>query len=370
MSDIDQKNSVIFIPDISGFTKFVNDTEISHSQHIIQELLEVLLDANSIDLTVSEIEGDAILFYKLGDVPKLSDIADQIKKMFIKFHEHLLIIERDRVCHCGACITAINLTLKFMTHSGKITESQIKDHKKLIGKDVIIAHRLLKNNIDSDEYSLFTDKYLAEQKDKNYSTYIDWAETRAGKMVYEHIGEVKFKYINLNTLKKEVKVAESTENFTRFPEPVIKNIQINALKEFVYAVLVDLNLRCEWTYGILNIEYNKNEIPKLGTIHKCEFEQGSFDIKMVHSSKSKESLELAERTENNFLFPRATTIFILKNKGVGSELQIELHYRRIPIIGKIIDKIFLPKFVDGISKSMSKLKDYCENNFVIKMQTQ
>ncbi|MFC2085655.1 hypothetical protein ACFLRO_00420 [Bacteroidota bacterium] len=31
---------LLFVPDISGFTQFVKATEISHSRHIIQELLE------------------------------------------------------------------------------------------------------------------------------------------------------------------------------------------------------------------------------------------------------------------------------------------------------------------------------------------
>ncbi|MGD9329449.1 MAG: hypothetical protein PVH48_10815, partial [Cyclobacteriaceae bacterium] len=31
--------SLILIPDISGFTEFVNNTEITHSQHIISEYL-------------------------------------------------------------------------------------------------------------------------------------------------------------------------------------------------------------------------------------------------------------------------------------------------------------------------------------------
>ena len=53
---------LLFIPDISGFTRFINQTDIEHSRLIIQELLEVLINANQIGLEVSEIEGDAILF--------------------------------------------------------------------------------------------------------------------------------------------------------------------------------------------------------------------------------------------------------------------------------------------------------------------
>ena len=52
--------SLLFVPDITGFTKFVNNTEIDHSQHIISELLENIIDSNQLDLEVSEIEGDAV----------------------------------------------------------------------------------------------------------------------------------------------------------------------------------------------------------------------------------------------------------------------------------------------------------------------
>jgi len=54
------QNALIFIPDISGFTKFVNETEISHSQHIIQELLETIVNSNTLGLSLSEIEGGAV----------------------------------------------------------------------------------------------------------------------------------------------------------------------------------------------------------------------------------------------------------------------------------------------------------------------
>ncbi|MBA3648149.1 MAG: hypothetical protein H0W62_06305 [Chitinophagales bacterium] len=48
-----ENKGLLFIHDISGFTKFVNETEINHSRLIIQELLEILVDANQLDLTVS-----------------------------------------------------------------------------------------------------------------------------------------------------------------------------------------------------------------------------------------------------------------------------------------------------------------------------
>ncbi len=57
-----QDSATLFIPDISGFSRFIDETEISHSQHIVTELLEALIDANELDLVVSEVEGDAVFF--------------------------------------------------------------------------------------------------------------------------------------------------------------------------------------------------------------------------------------------------------------------------------------------------------------------
>ena len=74
MATANPDNILFFIPDISGFTKFVTETEVSHSQHIIQELLELIVDANQLGLEVSEFEGDAVLFVRPGAPPSLDEL--------------------------------------------------------------------------------------------------------------------------------------------------------------------------------------------------------------------------------------------------------------------------------------------------------
>ena len=81
---------LLFIPDISGFTRFVNEIEIEHSRYIIQQLLEILINANKVGLEVSEIEGDAILFYKFGEPLELETLYKQVEQMFCAFHQHKL----------------------------------------------------------------------------------------------------------------------------------------------------------------------------------------------------------------------------------------------------------------------------------------
>ena len=64
--------ALLFIPDISGFTNFVSNTEVNHSKHIIKELLELLIKKNALNLKLAEIEGDALFFYKEKILPTWS----------------------------------------------------------------------------------------------------------------------------------------------------------------------------------------------------------------------------------------------------------------------------------------------------------
>ena len=147
---------LLFIPDISGFTRFVHSPEIEHSRLIIQELLETLINTNQIGLEISEIEGDAILFYKFGEVPDLEALYNQVESMFVEFHRQLMAYDQTRFCQCKACMSAVDLSLKVITHYGEFTGYNVKNFNKLIGKDIIVAHQLLKNDIEQHEYWLIT----------------------------------------------------------------------------------------------------------------------------------------------------------------------------------------------------------------------
>ena len=136
-------NGLLVIPDISGFTTFVHRTEIDHSRLIIQELLETLINANSFDLEISEIEGDAILFYKYCDPPELPEIYRQVEAMFCAFHRNVIAYDARRYCQCGACTGVSDLTLKVITHYGEFTGYNVRSFNKLIGRDIIVAHELL-----------------------------------------------------------------------------------------------------------------------------------------------------------------------------------------------------------------------------------
>ena len=196
-----EDQALIFIPDISGFTKFVTKCEINHTNHIISNLINIILDSNPLELKVSEIEGDAVLFYFKGMPPKKEEIIQQSKRMFIDFHTNLKAMERNFFCKCGSCTTASNLTLKFIVHYGICKEVPIHNSTKLIGSDVILAHRLLKNNVPEREYILLSENILKSQQSELIIEE-DWVDMKSNIENFEDFGEIKTKYIPLSPLRR------------------------------------------------------------------------------------------------------------------------------------------------------------------------
>lgn len=193
-ADNDTTPALIFIPDISGFTKFVNETGIQISRNLIADLLEIIIEANILDMTLAEIQGDAILFYRLGDPPTVQEIINQCKQIFLDFQNYLKIVQRDTGTELGASLSDSQLTLKIVVHYGQISVTNIRDYIKLMGKDMIVAHRLLKNNIAGDEYVLLSEDYLKTQPEESIKPNFSWTQLRSGFTNYEHLGDIYYRY--------------------------------------------------------------------------------------------------------------------------------------------------------------------------------
>lgn len=188
------KNAFFFIPDISGFTRFINSSPIEESRHIISGLLNSVLDSNILNLKVAEIEGDAVVFYSLDTIPDLIQLEYQAKKTFSDFHQTLQNYKKQNYRLNG-------LTLKIIVHYGKVVASDLRGITKLIGSDIILAHRILKNNIHEDEYLLMTKNYLNTQQQELIDKTFLWSEYKEGIEQYEYFGQIEFSYIRLSPLK-------------------------------------------------------------------------------------------------------------------------------------------------------------------------
>jgi hypothetical protein len=66
-------------------------------------------------------------------------------------------MKKDDVCDCASCAQLDNLSLKFVAHEGQVAEQRVKRRAELAGVDVILVHRMLKNQVPVPEYVLMTD---------------------------------------------------------------------------------------------------------------------------------------------------------------------------------------------------------------------
>ncbi|WP_299604556.1 DUF2652 domain-containing protein [uncultured Aquimarina sp.] len=193
--------TLICIPDISGFTQFMSTTDIELSSKVIPALLNRVIYANKLDLRVSEIEGDAILFYKTGPLPTFTELVNQCRLFYTEFYEQLKILHKKyKNSNQGKSIPDM-LGLKIVLHYGsEISSVPIGKNIKLMGEDVIIAHRLLKNKVPIDEYILLSENLRSQYKENTIERNFGWGELHDRKAEYKHIGEINYSYIDLRPL--------------------------------------------------------------------------------------------------------------------------------------------------------------------------
>jgi hypothetical protein len=310
-----ENRGLIFIPDISGFTRFINDIEIEHGRLIIQELLEAIVSSNKIGLEISEIEGDAILFYRFGKSPELTEIYKQVEMMFCEFHKRLIEYDLRKFCQCGACITAIDLSLKVITHYGEFTGYSVRNFNKLIGKDIIVAHQLLKNDIKQHEYWLVTASLSGNNLPGDTAGWMKWQESK--KQIEN--GEIAFHYAQLSPLKETIKV----EPFAK-PDLAAFDRILNVTKEFEIDIITLLHLtgsfehKNKWMEGVNSVKLFESTLPRIGMRALFLKDEGE---EIFYSSSYSFSPEKVEFTENNEADTKILS-YTLKRTGENSSVLV------------------------------------------------
>lgn len=151
---------LIFIPDITGFTNFVNHVDEEVGATVTRKLLNEIISSNPLDVELSEIEGDAILYYKAGEPITTENLFEGFTKISNAFNAKYN-------CLKDQYNLADELSIKFIVHYGTIKVYDIKGFKSLYGEALIESHRLLKNGDGFSNYILITEDYFNALKQNN-----------------------------------------------------------------------------------------------------------------------------------------------------------------------------------------------------------
>jgi hypothetical protein len=345
-----QTDTTILIPDISGFTEFMTSTELSHGTFAINMLIDAIITAVGDEYEVSEIEGDAVLLIRKGKAPSQKEIQDICLKIFNAFHFQRKWMQQHAVCPCAACLAIVDLTLKFVVHHGPLAEIKIGRFVKQSGTDMIVAHRLLKNCIDNNEYLLITEKLLehAAPLDPDEMKWFSSSEE------YTSIGKVDYRFALLNEARKKCPEPPELQPYYTDDTPY-SQIQVAANFRDVYMVMMNVPGRAEWVPGLQKVE---QDIPQVfvGSVHYCTFENDKVIISPLQMNLSGDRIIYAESCRFDELGLTFVHEYIF-NK-INDE-SCRLDYRFMSADGFLVPVEINNVLIERMRQMVEKLAAYC-----------
>ncbi len=184
------QHGYLVLADISGYTSYLAGVELDHAQGILSDLLEVIVTRFRALLTIGKLEGDAVFAYVPdSQVGRGETLLEMVETTYTDFRDRQEAVRRRTTCTCRACRAIPTLDLKFITHYGDYMLQNIAGITELVGSDVNLVHRLLKNHIAERTgwraYALFTGPVL-----DHLVVPCDPRELHAHTESYEHLGEI------------------------------------------------------------------------------------------------------------------------------------------------------------------------------------
>ena len=188
------------LTDISGYTEFLTKSELDHAQDTLQNLFDAQIAHIKYPFVISGFRGDAIFMYVPGtNFCEPQSFLEALENLYFVFANTLRQMVLNTTCTCRACKNIAKLDLKMVVHYGEYAIQKLGDREELLGADVIVPHRMLKNHVIEktgiESYALFSEAAV-EASNLLQLAYplVPHSE------VYEHIGEVDMQVLDLRVV--------------------------------------------------------------------------------------------------------------------------------------------------------------------------
>jgi class 3 adenylate cyclase/uncharacterized protein YndB with AHSA1/START domain len=159
-SKAQRERGTLLLADISGYTSYLTEVELEHSGDIVAGLLDAIVEQLAA-WRVDEVEGDAVFAHAPHETLDADALIATVEACYFAFADQRGLIGSRSTCPCRACRGVQTLDLKVIVHESDYVTQRIAGMSKLMGPGVILAHRLLKNEVTSRTalrgYALMTD---------------------------------------------------------------------------------------------------------------------------------------------------------------------------------------------------------------------
>ena len=255
------------IADISGYTSFLAGVELDHAQDIIADFMDTVVKGLRPPFRLAKFEGDAAFVYAVAEKVDGSLLQHTIESANFKFRRRLRDVKQASTCECKACVAMSDLDFKFVVHHGEMVKQKMAGREELVGRDVILVHRLLKNTVcekvGSRAYALYSDACIQTM-----------GINPAAQGLVEHretidiIGEVKLWVRDLEEAWKKENERTHVE-VTRADAYVTWDFDIAAPRQTVWEHFTVPGQRQKWWPADAIIETSSNRRRGIGTENHC-----------------------------------------------------------------------------------------------------
>ena len=154
-----REEGALLLADISGYTSFLQGVADAHraliiespkppaAYEVVSSLLEVMVEAITPTFRLAKLEGDAV--FAIADdrqMPHGPSVMACLRGCYAAFRTHLEEAKSVWTCTCDGCSRLAFLDLKFILHHGEYVVHRVAGTEDVMGPQVNIAHRLLKNH--------------------------------------------------------------------------------------------------------------------------------------------------------------------------------------------------------------------------------
>ncbi|MDC5699128.1 DUF2652 domain-containing protein [Intrasporangium calvum] len=246
------ERACLLIGDISGYTGYLAGVELDHAQDILADLLGTIVASLSPGFELAKLEGDAAFTFAITEEIDGSLLLDTIERCYFDFRRRRRDVQQSTSCRCNACVLIPDLNLKFVVHHGALIRQRVAGREELVGADVILVHRLLKNDVVAatgiEAYALFS-QACVDAMDVDVAAL----GMQASSETYEHIGTVDVWVHDLErrwseeTARTRVFVDESDAFYRR-------DMTSTASPQVVWEYATSPGRRLQWQAGVTAVE--------------------------------------------------------------------------------------------------------------------
>ena len=345
--------------DITGYTAYLNQSELEHAHGTLKTLLGLLIDHTKPPLVLSGLEGDAVLSYTI-DSERFEGQAfiEMIEATYVAFKRAIDLMVMNTSCECNACANINTLDLKFFVHHGEFVVQELAGGEELVGADVNLIHRLMKNNVVEETavraYTLFTEASISQLGLEGFANSLTSYQDE-----FSGIGSVKCWVLDMAPVWA-VHQGRSALNIDDTRAAVFVE-EYPLSPELVWGYLTNPEYRSVYSNAKRQVTHaRRNGRVGLGTVYEC------FHLDNSVSTNTVLEWEPFTRivTENTAArSSRFIAIFELEATDIGTRVTMKYAPLRGPLIERLIGSVLFPlRYKPLAQKGMGLLKTMIEDD--------